>query len=139
MLKRTEYCGRLRTDHIGQTVVLNGWVNSYRDHGGLVFVDLRDREGLVQLVFDPESHPDVHKIARAVRCEWVIGAKGLVRPRGEGLENPRLATGKVEVLVEAVEILLPMLAEKGYQLVTVSELLMLSERGIVYGERYDHQ
>ncbi|NLW83548.1 MAG: aspartate--tRNA ligase [Phycisphaerae bacterium] len=104
MLKRTEYCGRLRTDHIGQTVVLNGWVNSYRDHGGLVFVDLRDREGLVQLVFDPESHPDVHKIARAVRCEWVIGAKGLVRPRGEGLENPRLATGKVEVLVEAVEI-----------------------------------
>ena len=104
MLKRTEYCGRLRTDHIGQTVVLNGWVNSYRDHGGLVFVDLRDREGLVQLVFDPESHPDVHKIARAVRCEWVIGAKGLVRPRGEGLENPRLATGKVEVLVESVEI-----------------------------------
>lgn len=105
MLKRTEYCGRLRTDHIGQTVVLNGWVNSYRDHGGLVFVDLRDREGLVQLVFDPESQPDVHKIARSVRCEWVIGVRGIVRPRGEGLENPRLATGKVEVFVEEMEIL----------------------------------
>jgi aspartyl-tRNA synthetase len=105
MLKRTEYCGRLRTEHIGQTVILNGWVNSYRDHGGLVFVDLRDREGLVQLVFDPESQPEVHKIARSVRCEWVIGAKGLVRPRGEGLENPRLATGKIEVLVQECEVL----------------------------------
>ena len=105
MLKRTEYCGRLRPEHIGQSVILNGWVNSYRDHGGLVFVDLRDREGLVQLVFDPEAYPEVHKIARTLRCEWVIGVRGLVRPRSEGMENPRLATGKIEVAVEELEVL----------------------------------
>ena len=105
MLKRTEYCGRLRTDHIGQTLILNGWVNSYRDHGGLVFVDLRDREGLVQLVFDPEAYPDIHKVARMLRCEWVIGVRGKVRPRGEGMENPRLSTGQVEVAVQEIEVL----------------------------------
>ncbi len=104
MLKRTDYCGRFRPEHIGQTVVVNGWVNSYRDHGNLVFVDLRDREGLVQLVFDPETHPEAHKLARTLRCEWVIGARGTVRPRGEGLENPRLATGKIEVLVHDVQV-----------------------------------
>jgi aspartyl-tRNA synthetase len=105
MLKRTEYCGRLRTDHIGQPVILNGWVNSYRDHGGLVFVDLRDREGLVQLVFDPEAYPDIHKVARTLRCEWVIGVRGKVRPRGEGMENPRLSTGQIEVAVQEIEVL----------------------------------
>ena len=105
MLKRTEYCGRLRTDHIGQTVVVSGWVNSYRDHGNLVFIDLRDREGLVQLVFDPDAYPDAHKLARTVRCEWVLGARGQVRPRGEGLENPRLPTGKIEMLVQELEVL----------------------------------
>jgi len=105
MLKRTESCGRLRTEHIGQTVVVNGWVNSYRDHGNLVFIDLRDREGLVQLVFDPEMHPDAHKLARTVRCEWVLGARGTVRPRGDGLENPRLPTGKIEVIVQELEVL----------------------------------
>ena len=105
MLKRTEYCGRLRTDHIGQPVILNGWVNSYRDHGGLVFVDLRDREGLVQLVFDPEAYPDIHKVARTLRCEWVIGVRGKVRPRGEGMENPRLSTGQIEIAVQEIEVL----------------------------------
>jgi aspartyl-tRNA synthetase len=105
MLKRTHNCGQLRIENAGNQVVLAGWVNSYRDHGNLVFFDLRDREGLTQLVFDPESYPDAHKLARQVRCEWVIAAKGKVRPRGEGLENPKLPTGQVEVLIEQLEIL----------------------------------
>jgi aspartyl-tRNA synthetase len=105
MLKRSHHCGQLRLEHDARTVVLSGWVNSYRDHGNLVFIDLRDRNGLVQLVFDPEAAPEAHKIARTLRCEWVIAAKGVVRPRGEGLENPRLATGQIEVLVKELEIL----------------------------------
>ena len=92
-------------EHMGQTVIVNGWVNSYRDHGNLVFIDVRDREGLVQLVFDPDIHPEAHKLARTVRCEWVLGARGMVRPRGEGLENPRLPTGKIEIIVQELEVL----------------------------------
>ena len=105
MLKRTHNCGQLRLEDAGRQVTLAGWVQSYRDHGNLVFFDLRDREGLTQLVFNPESQPDVHKVARTVRCEWVVAARGKVRPRGEGLENPKLATGQIEVLVEEMQIL----------------------------------
>lgn len=107
MLKRTEYCGKIGLQHVGQEVVLNGWVNSYRDHGNLVFVDLRDREGLVQLVFDPEARPEAHRQARGLRCEWVIGVRGVVRRRAEGMENPRLPTGQVEVAVSDIEIFNP--------------------------------
>jgi aspartyl-tRNA synthetase len=105
MLKRTHTCGQLRLDDAGKKVALAGWVHSYRDHGGLVFIDLRDREGLTQLVFNPESHPDAHNLARTLRCEWVIAAKGVVQPRGEGLENPKLPTGQIEVATEQLEIL----------------------------------
>jgi len=105
MLKRTHTCGRLRLEDAGKKATLAGWVQSYRDHGNLVFFDLRDREGLTQLVFNPETQPEIHKIARTVRCEWVVAASGLVRPRGPGLENPKLATGQIEVLVEQLEIL----------------------------------
>ena len=105
MLKRTHDCGQLRLENDTQTVILSGWVNSYRDHGNLVFIDLRDRNGLVQLVFDPEAAPEAHKVARDLRCEWVIAAKGVVRPRGEGLENPRLATGQIEMLVQELEVM----------------------------------
>ncbi|MGA1980470.1 MAG: aspartate--tRNA ligase [Sedimentisphaerales bacterium] len=105
MLKRTHNCGQLRLENAGKKVTLAGWVHSYRDHGGLVFIDLRDKEGLTQLVFNPESQPEIHKQARAVRCEWVIAAKGVVQPRGEGLENPKLPTGQIEVAVQQVEIL----------------------------------
>lgn len=104
MLKRTQTCGQPRITDVGQTITLTGWVNSYRDHGNLVFVDLRDRTGLVQLVFGPEIHADSHKISRDLRCEWVIGVQGKVRPRGQGLENPRLATGQIEVAVEVMEV-----------------------------------
>jgi aspartyl-tRNA synthetase len=105
MLKRTHTCGQLRLEDAGKKVTLAGWVHSYRDHGNLVFIDLRDREGLTQLVFNPESQPKAHKLAGTVRCEWVIAAKGVVQPRGEGLENPKLATGRIEVSVQQLEIL----------------------------------
>ncbi|MBN1846530.1 MAG: aspartate--tRNA ligase [Sedimentisphaerales bacterium] len=105
MLKRTHNCGQLRADDIGQEVVLAGWAHSYRDHGGLVFIDLRDREGLTQLVFNPESNPRAHELARSVRTEWVIAARGRVRHRGAGLENPKLATGAIEVDTHELEIL----------------------------------
>jgi len=105
MLKRTHNCGELRLENTGQKVVLAGWVQSYRDHGNLEFFDVRDREGLTQLVFDPEVQADAHRLAHTVRCEWVVAASGTVRPRGEGLENPRLATGQIEVIVDHLEIL----------------------------------
>jgi aspartyl-tRNA synthetase len=101
-LKRTHHCGELRAADEGKNVVLFGWVASYRDHGGCVFIDLRDREGLTQLVFDPDlaGHGELpgaaHDLARALRSEWVLGVRGVVRARGAN-RNPRLATGDVEV------------------------------------------
>ena len=104
MIKRTHTCGALRASDVGKRAGLAGWVHSYRDHGNLVFVDLRDREGLVQLVFDPETHPESHKVARSLRGEWVIAATGLVRPRSEGMANPKLATGEIEVVIEQLGV-----------------------------------
>jgi aspartyl-tRNA synthetase len=105
MLKRTHTCGQLRLSDAGKKVILAGWAHSYRDHGNLVFIDLRDKFGLTQLVFDPVTHPQAHKLAKTVRCEWVIAAKGLIRPRSEGMENPKLPTGQIELAVEQLEIL----------------------------------
>ncbi len=106
MLKRTHHCNQLTTADVGQTVTLAGWVNAYRDHGtGLIFVDLRDREGLTQLVFDTED-ASKELLARAdkLRNEFVVAAKGAVRVRAGG-PNPKLATGEVEVVVEELEVL----------------------------------
>lgn len=105
MLKRTHTCGQLRLEDTRKKVTLAGWVHSYRDHGNLVFIDLRDKGGLTQLVFNPETQPEIHKIARKIRCEWVIATKGTVQPRGKGLENPKLPTGQIEVAVHEMEIL----------------------------------
>ena len=105
MLKRTHHCGQLRLEDTGKKVILSGWVHSYRDHGNLVFVDLRDREGLTQIVFNPDTQPEAHKLARTLRCEWVIAVEGVVEPRSEGMANPKLATGEIEVAVERLEIL----------------------------------
>jgi aspartyl-tRNA synthetase len=87
----------------GKKVTLAGWVQSYRDHGNLIFIDVRDRAGLTQLVFNPESRPELHKTAEPIRCEWVVAARGVVQVRGE--ENPKLATGQIEVSVQQLEIL----------------------------------
>jgi aspartyl-tRNA synthetase len=105
MLKRTHTCGQLRLSDAGKKVILAGWAHSYRDHGNLVFIDLRDKFGLAQLVFNPVTHPQAHKLAKTVRCEWVIAAKGLIQPRSEGMENPKLPTGQIELAVEQLEIL----------------------------------
>jgi aspartyl-tRNA synthetase len=105
MLKRTHTCGQLRLEDAGKKAILAGWVHSYRDHGNLIFIDLRDKEGLTQLVFNPETHPEAHKLAEMLRCEWVIAAKGIVQPRNEGMENPKLPTGQIEMAVEQLEIL----------------------------------
>lgn len=108
MLSRTVTCGQIREAHIGQTVRLNGWVNSYRDHGNLIFIDLRDRYGLTQLVFDKEdahnAQAEIMAMADKLRSEDVIAIEGQVRTRIGG-ENPKLPTGKVEVVVKLLEVL----------------------------------
>ncbi len=105
MLKRTHNCGELGLGDVDREVTVAGWVKSHRDHGNLVFIDLRDREGVVQLVFNPQVQSEMHKISRELRCEWVVAAKGMVRPRGEGLENPKLATGQIEISISELQVL----------------------------------
>ena len=102
---RSHTCGELRTGHSGEDVVLCGWVWRQRDHGGVTFVDLRDRDGLVQLVFHPEEAPEATAAAQAFRSESVVRVRGAVRRRPEGTVNPNLATGDVEVVVTEVEML----------------------------------
>jgi len=102
--KRTHYCGNLRPSDTGKEVVLMGWVHRRRDHGGVIFVDLRDREGLAQVVFNPEVSPETHKEAHRIRSEFVLAVKGKVRPRPEGMVNPDLKTGGIEVMVDELEI-----------------------------------
>ena len=102
MLK-THNCGELRTTHIGQEVTLAGWVNRRRDHGSLVFVDLRDRSGVVQVVANPNAAPEAHAAAQEARGEYVLQVKGTVRARPEGLVNPDILTGEVEVLAQSPE------------------------------------
>ncbi|MBQ3283306.1 MAG: aspartate--tRNA ligase, partial [Atopobiaceae bacterium] len=102
----THTCGELRAENIGQTVTLTGWVRARRDFGGLIFIDLRDREGLTQIFFDPDlCTPEVFAAAETVRPEWPILVEGEVRHRIEGQTNPNLATGEVEVLCTKVEVL----------------------------------
>ncbi|NPA65834.1 MAG: aspartate--tRNA ligase [Epsilonproteobacteria bacterium] len=101
---RTHYCTDLSKEDIGKEVTVVGWANSYRDHGGIVFIDLRDKTGLIQLVCDPEDSAKAHEVANDVRDEYVLIAKGRVRARGEGLENPRLKTGAIEIIVDDLTI-----------------------------------
>jgi len=97
-LKRTHNCGQLRASDIDAQVRLCGWIRSYRDHGGVLFIDLRDRDGLTQIVYDPSDDADRYALARSLRNEWVISVAGKVRPRGEDRINPKLPTGEIEVL-----------------------------------------
>ncbi|MHB8896589.1 MAG: OB-fold nucleic acid binding domain-containing protein, partial [Candidatus Geothermincolia bacterium] len=93
-LKRDSLCGELDASMAGNEVTLNGWVARRRDHGGLIFIDLRDTAGLVQAVFDPRESEECHAAAEEVRPEYVMAVRGKVRPRPEGTENPDLATGQ---------------------------------------------
>lgn len=101
---RSHYNTDLSTKNIGEVVSLCGWANSYRDHGGVIFIDLRDRSGLIQLVCDPKDSVKAHEIASSVRNEFVLIAHGKVRARGEGLTNPKLKTGEIEVVVDSLII-----------------------------------
>ncbi|MEO7804662.1 MAG: aspartate--tRNA ligase [Actinomycetota bacterium] len=102
---RTHWCGEIRTEHVGATVIVAGWVHRRRDHGGVIFIDLRDREGLVQVVFRPDAKSDSYSIAEKLRSEFVVAITGKVIARMEGAANPNLPTGDVEIEAEQIEIL----------------------------------
>src|SRR5437016_5504653 len=102
---RTQTCNELNASFIGKEVTLCGWVNSRRDHGGLIFIDLRDRYGLTQIVTDPNDFVDAHKLADEVRSEYVICVTGKVRSRPDGMKNSKMTTGEIEVLISKFEIL----------------------------------
>ena len=101
---RTHYCTDLSIKNVEEVVTVAGWANSYRDHGGIIFIDLRDKSGLLQLVFDPSDNAEAHKMADGIRDEFVLVATGKIRPRGEGLVNPRLKTGEIELVVEKLVV-----------------------------------
>ncbi len=102
---RTHTCGELRESNIGDSVVLNGWVDTRRDLGGLIFIDLRDRYGITQIVFEPSFNKEAHEAAAELRNEFVVSIEGKVRKRPEGTENPAIATGQVDVMVNSLIIL----------------------------------
>ena len=106
-LKRTDYCGDLRRVDVYRAVTLLGWVQRRRDLGGLIFVELRDRQGIVQVVFNPELNREAHERAQSLRSEFVVGVKGKVVTRPEGTTNPKLKTGEIEVIAQALKILNP--------------------------------
>ncbi len=119
--KRTHFCAAITEKDLKKEVILMGWVQRRRDHGGVIFVDLRDRTGLVQVVFDPSISKQAHERADYLRAEWVIAVKGRVRHRPQGMENPKLATGYFEVAVNEIKILntspsLPILIEDHVQI-----------------------
>jgi aspartyl-tRNA synthetase len=103
--KRTHYCGNLRLTDADKEVVLMGWAHRRRDHGGVIFVDLRDREGIVQVVFNPDAGSSVHDQAHKIRSEFVLAVKGIVHKRPAGMENPDLKTGDIEIIVSELEIM----------------------------------
>ena len=104
---KSHTCGELTAEHAQQEVTLAGWVHRRRDHGGVTFMDLRDRFGLVQIVTNTDKYPEAHKAMEPVRSEWVIQVKGQVHKRPEGMINPEMFTGEVEVEVQEVKILNP--------------------------------
>src|SRR5512140_3756248 len=103
--KRTATCGQLRPADIGRTVTLTGWVDIRRDLGGVVFIDLRDRYGKTQVVFNPQTSPDAHRTAGELRSEYVISVTGKVEKRPDGSANPNLATGEIDVMATELAIL----------------------------------
>jgi len=129
-MKRTHNGTDIDLGQVGETVTLNGWVDSRRDHGGLIFIDLRDRSGIIQVVFNPELNEEAFHLAETVRGEYVVAVKGEVRARPEDTENPNLKTGKVEIYVQKMEVLNsaktpPFYIENG---IDVDELLRLRYR-----------
>ena len=129
-MRRTNNCGELGSDNVGAEVVLMGWVQRRRDHGGVIFVDLRDRDGITQVVFNPDKNPLIHEKAHSIRSEYVIAARGTVESRPDGMVNPNLITGAIEIAVSELKILNkaatpPFLIEEN---VDVSEAIRLKHR-----------
>src|ERR1700680_5043389 len=104
-MKRSMMCGEVRAEHVGQALVLQGWVHTVRDHGGLIFVDLRDRAGLVQVIVNPALAAAAFEIASTLHDEYVVEVHGQVERRPEGSENPRIASGEIEVHASEVTVL----------------------------------
>ncbi len=105
MMRRSHYCGQIDQELVGQEVALCGWVHRVRNHGGVVFIDLRDREGIVQAVVEERENPTAYDIADSLKPEYVIALKGTVRRRPPGTENPKLKTGDYEVVIKEIEVL----------------------------------
>ena len=129
-MRRTHHCNQLGMEDVGKEVVLMGWVQRRRDHGGVIFIDLRDQQGLTQVVFNPEVNPQVHAKAHVIRSEYVLAVRGKVEPRPEGMVNPNLVTGAIEVMVDELRILNPavtppFLIEEG---IDVAEAIRLKHR-----------
>ena len=98
-------CGDIREERLGESLCLSGWVSRRRDHGGIIFVDLRDRSGIVQIVFNPELSPEAYEVADQLRNEWVIHVRGTVGHRPPGSENPDMRTGQFEIIAQSVKVL----------------------------------
>src|SRR5436190_8652644 len=108
-VRRTHTCGELTAENIGQRAVLQGWVHHHRDHGGLIFIALRDRDGWTQAVCNPQLAPEAHQVASEARSEFVLEVEGEVARRPAGTENPSLSTGEIELVADRVTILNPSL------------------------------
>ena len=129
-MRRTHHCRELGAKDVGRQVVLMGWVQRRRDHGGVIFIDLRDREGITQVVFNPAESQEVHAKAHGLRGEYVIGVRGMVEPRPAGMANPNLKTGAIEVLVTELRIFNPAITPPFMieESVEVSESVRLKNR-----------
>src|SRR3990170_3406165 len=103
--KRTDYCGSLGVEDLEREVILMGWVQSKRDHGGLIFVDLRDREGIIQVVYNPQLNIEAHQKAGLLKDEWIVAVKGTVTRRPQETINPNIKTGEIEITVKEIRIL----------------------------------
>ena len=129
---RTLYCGELRADHIDKTVTLFGWVDRRRDHGGVIFLDLRDRNGIVQIVSDPERTPASYPVADQVRNEYVVKIEGRVSQRPEESLNPKLPTGEVEIYADSIELLSSVRKQMPFQVSTAEEETVREELRLKY-------
>ncbi|HEY9300661.1 MAG TPA: aspartate--tRNA ligase, partial [Phormidium sp.] len=129
---RTHYCGQLRSYNVGETVTLYGWVDRRRDHGGVIFLDLRDRSGIVQIVSDPVRTPNSYQLGEKMRNEYVVKVTGRVTPRPEDSLNPRIPTGEVEVYADELELLNQVYKQMPFQVSTADEEVVREELRLKY-------
>ncbi|NES72317.1 MAG: aspartate--tRNA ligase, partial [Okeania sp. SIO2D1] len=129
---RTQYCGELRAQHLNKSVTLYGWVDRRRDHGGVIFIDLRDRTGIVQIVSDPERTPDSYKVADALRNEYVVKIVGKVSQRPEESLNEKLPTGEIEIYADTIELINAVNQQLPFQVSTVDTEAVKEELRLKY-------